>query len=128
MSDDREIRRAFENLRDLEASAPPFRRVWLAARERQEARASGAPRRWLLRTAVALSAVVILVVVLVPASDPREPAPPFEIEEQVQALSEWGAPLDFLLESPESAMFAPEIWPANPDVSGLNDPSLKELL
>ena len=75
MSDSKDLRRVFESLRELEEQAPPFGKVWLAALERQRAHESGAPRRWLLRTAVALSAAGLLVVVLVSAPVSRGPAP-----------------------------------------------------
>lgn len=124
MTGDRDLRRAFEDLRELEEQAPPFGKVWLAARERHEARPPG---HRLLRTAVALSAAALLVVVLVSAPGLREPAPPLEAEELAQALSEWEAPLDFLLDSPESEMFSPEIWPADPTPAEL-EISIEEIL
>lgn len=132
MNEDRDLRRAFDDIRGLEEQAPPFGKVWLAARERLEIQAAGTPRRWLLRAAVALSAAALVVVVLVSAPGLREPAPPFEsdkaLSEQAQALSDWQAPLDFLLDSPESEMFEPEIWPQVEDASDLTALTTKELL
>jgi hypothetical protein len=129
MSEDRDFRALFEDLRgEVEEQAPPFGKVWLAARQRLEHHAAGGSRRWLLPTAVALSAAVVLVVVLVSAPGLREPTPPFEIEAQALAISEWEAPLDFLLEAPESEMFSPEIWPSAEGPSNLPTLTDKEIL
>lgn len=85
------------------AGAPPFSRVWRAAVERQRQRRF---RRRLLLASASLSAVVLLVVLLVLAPDSRGPAPRFsdaassEAVELALSLSDWRAPLDFLLEPP----------------------------
>ncbi len=88
-------------LGDREPDAPPFGRVWGAARERREARRS---RRRLARAAVAVAAVAALVFVLMPAPEPPGELAP-EALELARSLSEWQAPLDFLLEPPGGGLF-----------------------
>ncbi len=88
---------------DHTAEAPPFSRVWRAAEQRRRRRRTG---RRLLLSAAALPVAIFLVVVLVPVLSPREPAPESfdlsnpELVELARSLSEWTAPLDFLLEPP----------------------------
>lgn len=98
--DRRDLEALIRDARDRNAEAPPFSRVWRAALERRDRRRS---RRRLALSAAALSAAVFLVVLLVPAPEGRGPAPELstpDASELARALSEWQAPLDFLLEPP----------------------------
>lgn len=108
-------------LRDHDADPPPFDRVWRAALARRDARR---PRRRLAHAATALAAVAALVFVLMPAPEPADELAP-EALELARSLSEWQAPLDFLLEPPGGSLVG--LDPSSPALDVLDELSLVEM-
>jgi len=91
--DDRELRRRFAALRREEVeAAPPFRRVWAAARAGRRPRPSG---RFAL-AAVALGLLALLWFRPGPAPESRTSS----------SVAQWKSPTDFLLATPGREMLS----------------------
>lgn len=93
--------------RDRHTEAPPFRTLWNRALELRRERRR---RRLVVSAATAVSAAALLVVALLGWPRPDrvpEPAAAFdpEVAELARSLSDWRAPLDFLLEPPGGHLF-----------------------
>ncbi len=102
-----QIERLFDAERERPVDAPPFERLWAAARRRRDVRRG---RRRMLRAAsVAAGAMALGAILLWP---PRPASPPdtdagfdSETHELARTLSGWRGPLDFLLEPPGGHLF-----------------------
>lgn len=99
MHDSHELTSAMRSAHENAPQAPPFAEVWRAARERQEARRARRPR---VVASVLLTATALVALLLVPALIREEPVAELSSHEYelAHALSNWEAPLDFLLEAP----------------------------
>ena len=91
--DDPDLREIFARLRqEDERAAPPFQRLWRAG-VRRDAMALPVRPRWILATAIAAIAAVVL---MVSRGTPRVNVP----DESTVSVSTWRAPTDFLLQTP----------------------------
>ncbi len=101
---DREVRELLHAVRDdARGPVPPFRRLW------SRAESASRPRRSLRGPALAVAAASVMAIVLVVLpllSGGGGPAPITDPMEIARSLSEWEAPLEFLLEVPGAGLYS----------------------
>ena len=106
--EDGDLRRWFaEQRREELESAPPFRRMWAAAR---------APRRTRRPARLAAAAVALALAALLWLRLDREPAPPPGTS---PPIAEWRSPTEFLLATPGRELLSTVPALADPDLPGL---------
>jgi hypothetical protein len=115
--EDRELRRHFAAQRREELEeAPPFRRVWAAARA---SRANGRPRRRGRLAAAAAAALTLALLALLWRRPERGPAPDPETS---ASIAQWKSPTDFLLATPGRELLSTVPSLGAPSITGLSLP------